>query len=479
MKLKLVVASMSVLGLISCPLFAAAHSKHKTHHKRVHHRQHCCPKPCFRQATVGNTMVAVPAPCVQPQPCLELPRVDCTMLMLDAMTQNWGRGHAMPDWFQRIGINGGINFDAHFGNRDAGFTTENYTRFSVNDVYLNATALVNDWTRAFVSISYNNASPDDENFFVLSARHYPGVYSNVYRIDDLSLEQGYITFGNFDCSPFFVQVGKMFQDYGRYTIHPLTRTLVQSLTETLRTSAKVGFMQNGFHGSAYVFENPAVRVTNSPSSTFPFFETIDHRSEVVWGASLGYDQVCNCFGFDLGVGYLSNMIGVNDVTRAVTIFHDPFGFGVIGDRTFRNRVGSVAVYADVNSGPFTLGARYATALTSFNELDLSTVFGDFRTGGAKPRALDLTAGYGWNCWDRGQNIYVSYQTTRDAVNLFLPRDRWEAGYGVDIFRNATLTFVVDHDKDYDRSDRSVGFRNFGPTGNTYNLFGIRAAVRFG
>ena len=36
MNLKLVVASMSILGLVSCPVFAATHAK-KKHHKKHHH----------------------------------------------------------------------------------------------------------------------------------------------------------------------------------------------------------------------------------------------------------------------------------------------------------------------------------------------------------------------------------------------------------------------------------------------------------
>lgn len=468
MKLKLVVASMSLLGLISSPVFAAPQHKHKTHHKKVHHRmaKHEC-------RDVRAMVAAAPAPMIQPAPVMEAaPRFDCNLLAMDAMTQNWNRGHAMADWFQRIGINGGINFDAHFGNRDQGYTTENYTQFSVNDVYLNTSALVNDWTRAFASISYNNASPGDENFYVLQARKHFGEYSHAYRSGYLNLEQGYITFGNFDCSPFFVQLGKMYQDYGRYNIHPLTRTLAQSLSETLRTSAKLGFMQNGFHGSVFVFENPSVKATTDVNG---FVTSIDTRQEAIWGASVGFDQISDCLGFDVGVAYLSNMLGVNDVQRGVNEYEfatssltPPF---VPVSGVFENRVGSVAAYADVNSGPFTFGVRYATALTSFNAYDLSTNFWDATANGAKPRALDLTAGYGWNCWDRAQSVFVSYQTTRDSVNLFLPRDRWALGYGIELWRNASVGFEWDHDKDYDNG--------VGGTGNTSNLYGVRAAVRFG
>jgi len=37
-------------------------------------------------------------------------------------------------------------------------------------------------------------------------------------------------------------------------------------------------------------------------------------------------------------------------------------------------VGGIAAYADVNSGPFSIGARYTKALQTFSPADLPTVY---------------------------------------------------------------------------------------------------------
>ena len=93
MNLKLVVASMSVLGLVSCPLLAATTTKHKHHHK--HH--HVVAQQEYKD------MLPVPV---------------CTIsqnaMIMNSLDKNIGR--AMPDpcnpgWWNRIQVSGGVNVD--------------------------------------------------------------------------------------------------------------------------------------------------------------------------------------------------------------------------------------------------------------------------------------------------------------------------------------------------------------------------------
>ena len=123
MKLKLVVASMSVLGLLSCPVLAATQAKY-THHKKVHKvSHHCVVKHHYRE------MAALP---IQAAPvAIETePKVDIYQAILDGMDHNTGRAKSMPDWFNRIGVSGGANVDAKWGNRRPTYTTENIQRIA-------------------------------------------------------------------------------------------------------------------------------------------------------------------------------------------------------------------------------------------------------------------------------------------------------------------------------------------------------------
>jgi hypothetical protein len=308
-------------------------------------------------------------------------------------------------------------------------------------------ANVNDWSKAFVSMSFSNPSGS------LAGAPLNGQYSNVYSgPNTFNLEQGYITIANYDASPIFFQVGKQFSDYGRYTIHPLERTMAQVMTESLQTSAKLGFITTmGLHGDISAFSN-AVRPANQP------------HNGMIYGASLGYDMLSDQLGFDVGVSYMSNLTGVNDIAAAL-------GNGYAGNGTYVHTVGGLAVYGDLNSGPFTLGARYTTSIQNFNPNDMSTQYNTNAGSGAKPWAADVTAGFGFNAWARNQNVYVGYQTSNNAVNLALPKNRWLVGYNIDAWKSTNLGVEFGHDTAY--SSGNLG------SGRSSNTIGARASVKFG
>ncbi len=474
MKLKLVVASMSVLGLISFPLFAADNTdtanttsatattgnadpapKHKRHHMKKSHGM-------VKASCRSDVAPMQPAPVV-----MTTPMVDNYGVILDSSTQNLGRMiHASPDWFQRIAVVGGMNFDAHWGNLSMGYLGENNRRLSVNDAYLNVTALVNDWTKAFASISYNDATSFATSASSVLHSVKQGIYSAGYSninfdsigSSNLNMEQAYITFGNFSCTPFFVQLGKQFQDFGRYQIHPLERTMAQVLSESLQTSAKVGFeTQMGFHGSVYSFDNTLTKVGNG-------------HTQPIFGALLGIDQPSDQLGWDLGVGYLSNMTGVNDVAYAINVFESNTpGANIVG--TYGRTVGAWSAYGDINSGPFSLSARYASAAQKWDVGTMTTFFQTASGTGARPWAADITAGYAFTAWCKNQDIYLGYQASGNAVNMLLPRNRWILGYDIDVVKNTTLGAELGRDQDYSNGN--------GGSGRTTGTIGARASVKFG
>lgn len=462
MNLKLVVASMSVLGLVSCPVLAA---KHK--HKAKHHT--------MAAAADYKDMGSLPVAPAKDQICT----IPQSTVMMTEMSQNVGRSlpnPCMPDWYKRIFVSGGINVDlGKFGNRNANLQGENYQRFSLNDAYLNVSADVNDWTHAFASISYNtatmNTNPSAFNT-VLGNAEYDAAYSNNVNGGNTSavqVEQGYVTFSNFDSTPFFLQVGKSFQDFSRYEIHPITESLTQVMSETLATSLKGGFIYNGFTGSLYAFDDPIRKIGNSSPSTN-------------YGISLGYDQNGSDFGWDVGAGYLYNMMGANNVAYSVENF--------TGGNVYNSRVGAVALYGDLNSGPFTFAARYTTAVQRFNVNDMpengaaditgaganigsgTAVTPTATASGAKPWAAGIQAAYNYDAWGKNQNIYLGYQASREAADMNLPKSRWLAGYDVAMFgENTRLGIEWDHDNAYNASN--------GGSGNNTNLVSVRSSVKFG
>jgi len=463
MKLKLVVASMSVLGLISCPALAATNQKH-THHVAKH------------QVSTARTdykdMGALPV-----EVC---PITDSFTTMMDEMGQNVGRAKPNEGCHKLLSMAGGVNFDAKWGNRSMGYQGENTKRLSLNDAYLNLYGNITDWSKAFASISYNNASETGTTVASVIPTTFAqkaGQYSNVYPVDRLNLEQGYALIGNFDQSPLFLKLGKFFQDFGRYQIHPITRSTTQVLSESLQTAAQVGFVTRmGFHGDIYAFDNPlkarnAVGLLSANGTT-----TAQGHNTTDYGVALGFDQISDQLSFGINLGYLYNMVGVNDVAQAVSQYQSGNVFTSNG--SYYNRVSAGSVDAYVGSGPFSLMVDYVSALKTFNNNDLGSkglaavptvAYG--KGGGAKPWAGNIQAGYGFNGWGKNQNLYLGYQASGDAVAIFLPKSRWVVGYNVDMWKNTNIGVQLDHDKDYSLSQ--------GGTGNNSNLISLRAGVKFG
>jgi hypothetical protein len=458
MKLKLVVASMSVLGLISCPVFAATSAQHKYQKSQVENYK-------------GEEEVANYKGEAFPRPC---PKVDMYQPLLDLMGQNIYRAKPTVDCDKPIQFAGGINFDYQMvGPLNVGYMGENNNRFALNDAYLNATGHVNSWVHAFLEISYSTINALPLNGTITSGpdafdKPKPGIYSEAYDLDTLTLQQGYIFVGDLERFPLFAKLGKQFVNYGQYVIHPITRSMTQVMTETLQTAAQGSFISgwNGFdfHGSIFAFENTMGQVDDDDALIIG----ADGHQHTNYGGQIGFGRLNDQFGFDVGVGYIYDMVGVNDVAYAVTMFRN----GEVGDDgTYEKRVNGLTVYGLLNTGPFSLSGHYVTALQHFDSLDLGSSDDDSDDDGAKPWAFDVTGAYNFNYWGKAQNLYVGYQQSGDAVNLLLPESRWTAGYGIDVMKNTNLTIEYSHDSDYDEDD--------GGTGEDSNRVAIRLGVKFG
>ncbi len=276
MKLNLVAASLCVLGLISAPAFAKQQNASSDMQTKATHDYKDMGLPLCTVSATDKTMIE--------------------------MNQNIGRAlpnPCKPGWFDRIHVSGGINVDmGKWGNRNANIMGENYQVLSLNDAYVNFEGKVTDWTMVFASLSYNSATVANNPglYNHVGAAEYSAAYANNIGnnvgtpgtngtpSNTVQIEQAYGRFGNFDVSPIYLQVGKSFQDFSRYEIHPITRSMTQVLSETLATSAKLGFIEQGFNGDIYVFNDPISKIGSSATATN-------------YGIALGYDQNDETFGW--------------------------------------------------------------------------------------------------------------------------------------------------------------------------------------
>jgi hypothetical protein len=429
MKLKLVVASMGILGFISQAAFADISYKDNYKDKVA---------------------------------CI----ISKNTIIMNDMTQNTGRSlpnPCYPGWFNRIHLSGGVNFDTgKWGNRDVGnpaavggtgrsYNGENTRKFTLNDAYLNMSVDINDWASAFMGISYIDASP-------LYSMAYQTAVNSLF-IDNINnrpnVQQAYLRIGNFEESPFYVELGQEFQDYGRYEIHPITESLPQVLTETLRTSLKIGFLlPMGINGSASIFQNPLATSINGVS---PYN----------YVGSLGFSHPNDDFGYQIGIGYMYNMFGINSIGN-MSAYKAGIQFPAA---IYHQRVDGIALYGDVNFTSFALNLRYTNSMRDFSPLDFPLAANNLAVG-AKPWAASALASYGFNLFAINQNVYAGYQVSRQTVFFNLPRDRWQIGYGINLLKHTDLTAEWDHDLAYSVAQG-------GPTQGASNLVSLRLAITFG
>jgi hypothetical protein len=256
--------------------------------------------------------------------------------------------------------------------------------------------------------------------------------------------------------------------------------MTQVMTETLQTSAELSFISMwnnaNFHGSVFTFQNQLNEASDIIITPVTTAITVSNHGDTNFGAQLGVGQVSTQLGWDIGVGYINNMMGVNDIGYAVAFRKDfinkTFGQPInINQSWYDESVSGLTVYGMVNSGPFSLSAHYVTALQHFDTIDLTTDMSFFSEDGPQPWAADLQVAYGFNYWNRAQNIYVGYQQSGDAVELYIPEKRWVAGYGIDVLKNTNIGIEYSNDQAYSVAD--------GGNNENSNRVALRVAVMLG
>lgn len=333
------------------------------------------------------------------------------------------------DWTKRITVSGQINVDGFFSNRqplgfNSGSSSEhNFSNIDLNDSELDVDAMINDWTHAHLALT-----GEEKNANLNTPR------KNFSGLNDIEMDEAYVTIGNLAKAPVFGVAGRQYIPFGVYTRHSLVPSLTMLLEETQATAANIGFaLPMGLYGHAYAF-----RGRNDAAS--------GGRNVGNWGGNLGYAYTSNPnWGLKVDAGYLDNMSDVDQISNAMAVTGGGNG------NTQSSQVDAFAGHANLRVGPFNLIGDYVSALTSFNAANLG-----YNGRGARPSAVDGTAAYNFKAFGgRKNNISLSYQQSWQSVSLAMPKNRWQATYGVGILKDTNLVFALVRDKHYDTDSGSV------------------------
>ncbi len=310
-------------------------------------------------------------------------------------------------WLDRIAISGVLEAEAGYVSRD------------FND------PLASDYNESDAALATMEFGIDAEiNEYV------SGHVLFLWEEDDtepVDIDEGVITLTRGDGCPGYFSAGKMYVPFGNFASSMISDPLTLEIGETRESALQLGFDIEGFYGSVYGF-NGDVDEAGEDSH-------IDN-----FGANAGYAMETDDFSFDIGCGYINNILDADGLED----FVEETG----GDLDKLDKyVDGVAAHAIFSTGPVMLIGEYITALDE----------AEFMTDAGRVEAEEIAA---WNAevactFDlAGKEAIaaIGYQGSDNAGNL-LPETRILGSIGIGIYAGTTLAFEYLHDE-YENDDEA-------------------------
>lgn len=322
---------------------------------------------------------------------------------LDKITQNQGNPKSINGWInQYFGVGAMIAVDAQWQNSPF-FPDTNHVALSLGDAKLNFDVNPFDWLSLHAG-----------GFFSTKAENYDPIANTNHGID---VDEVYLNIASFKNSPFYLRLGKQYLPFGNYHRFKILKDLPMLLSSVRADAAQAGFITDyGFYGAGYGFEGKINDAFN-------------------YGALFGFSRITNFFGWDLGVGYIKNILDAGTIYRALNTTDD--------DQT----VHGISTSLDLFAGPFDYEFRY---VITTKKIDFTA-----DTNNGKTSAGSVGAGYNFNYKQRASRINFAYQWSRNAGSIrdtefksLIPAQRISVTASIELYKNLILAAQVDRDRDY-------------------------------
>jgi hypothetical protein len=261
--------------------------------------------------------------------------------------------------------------------------------------------------------------------------------------ENIVLDEAFAMLGDPDKFPLYAQGGKWPMPFGGlFETNMSTDPLTKDLGETREAAVLAGAAWKGFVAEGYVYNGDSRKLAES--------ESLDQ-----FGANLGYGDEFADGGFNLGVGYISNIADSNVLT-------DTLGAAATG---LADYVPGGEIHGFVTYKAFTVRGAYMKALDPFQPGELA-----FNGGGAQPTAWYAEFVFGTEFFGRSTIFAATVQGTEEALALGLPHSRYGVAASVEVMPKAWIIAEYLHDKDYGVDD--------GGTGENAHTGTVKLAVEF-
>ncbi len=315
-----------------------------------------------------------------------------------------------PTWKKRLEFSGLVEIEA--STTDAGGGESD---LQVSTVELGADAQINPWMNAHLLVLYEQGKSDPPE-----------------------IDEAIITIANLERSPWSLAVGRQYVPFGNYDSHMVSDPLTLEIGETRAAAAQAGFVRSDFHALAFAFRGD----TDSEIHSFGLNLGLSHAAE---GDAPGYN---------LEISWLNNLAESKSLRELIS-----------RPGRLEKRVPGLAFQGSLIWKKWKFIAEWLGAATAFDPLDLT-----FDGQGAKPQAGNLEAGYRFQLARQDSFAALGWQFSRQATALGLPRQRYLATLGVELFEDVTLAAEYARDQDYQASK--------GGNGERCNTFTLQLAAVF-
>ena len=301
------------------------------------------------------------------------------------------------------------------------YTGESSSDISVATVELGLSGRVNEQISAEVVLLHEE-DDEDTNFEVDVATVNYAPKNNNW---SFTAGQSYVPFGSFESN--------MVSD-------PFTLVMGETSESVLQANFESGNLGTAF----YLFNGSNKKNAGKD-------DRVDN-----YGINLSYNSEGDV-NFTGSVGYI-NDIGDSDGLQ------DTIN-STLGSNDVQQHVAGTSVSAIIEAADFSFIAEYVTATDNFAVTEIA-----FNGQGAKPRTLNIEAGYGFELSGKPATIAIAYQSSDEALALGLAESRTSAALSIDVMDNTSLAFEIAQDKDYDIAE--------GGTGETARTITAKLATEF-
>jgi hypothetical protein len=300
------------------------------------------------------------------------------------------------------------------------------TNLDIGANELDVAAALNDVVEAYMGIAYISAPP-----FPIEGPRVANSY--------FGLNLGFVNIGDLDKTPFYFTAGQLFVPFGRYSSSMISATLPMMLSRTLSRPVILGYRSQSDHGGPYA----AVYAFNTDTTI---------GSSNVGGANAGYILDTEMMMGDFGVGFIGSLADSQGMQN------NGLGEGFFGGFSSANNgsedvqgIPGLDVHANLSVGRYNVTGEWVTATKPFRSQDLS-----FNGYGAQPQAFQVEASATFKAFDRPASLGFGYQTTKQALALNLPKNRWIAVYNMSIWRDTVESIEYRHDVGYSKNSYANG-----------------------